>query len=156
PQFFKSTSKYWYGWGWNQTVLEDHTGEWWIALGIGVCRFPKVSQPEQLAHTPWKAIYTTGDGLTGGSILRLFEDSRGDIWISSAGGGAIPNGLSRWERRTGVFHHYKEQSGLPRLDEFYASSFAEDRAGNLWIGFSGDGGLVRYRDGRFTLFTASD
>lgn len=135
PQFFRTIMKYWYRWGWNQTVVGDHTGEWWIATGIGVCRFPKVSQPEQLAHTLPKAIYTTRDGLTGGSVLRLFEDSRGDIWISSVGGGEFPNGLSRWERRTGVFHHYKEESGLPRLDTFYVSSFTEDRAGNLWIGF---------------------
>lgn len=49
-------------WGWNQTVLEDHLGDWWLATRIGVCRFPKVSRPDQLAHTPPKAIYTTRDG----------------------------------------------------------------------------------------------
>jgi ligand-binding sensor domain-containing protein/signal transduction histidine kinase len=156
PQSFGRVDKYYYGWGWNQTVVEDHIGEWWVATGIGVCRFPKVSQPEQLAHTRPKAVYTTRDGLAADSILRLFEDSRGDIWISSVGEGKGPNGLSRWDRRTGEFHHYSEQTGLPRLDTFYVSSFAEDRAGNLWIGFSGDGGLVRYRDQSFTLFTASD
>jgi two-component sensor histidine kinase len=66
------------------------------------------------------------------------------------------NGLSRWERSTNTFHHYSDKDHLPRFDTFYVSSFAEDRAGNLWIGFSGDGGLARYRDGRFTLFTAND
>ena len=142
-------------WGWNQTVLEDHTGEWWVGSYRGLLRFPKVSRPEQLAHTPPKAIYTTRDGLAN-LVLRLFEDSRGDIWIGSVGEGRGSSGLSRWERRTGAFHHYTEKDNLPRLDTFYVSSFAEDRAGNLWIGFSGDGGLVRYRHGGFTLFTSSD
>jgi ligand-binding sensor domain-containing protein/signal transduction histidine kinase len=156
PQLPQSVKDIGYGWGWNQTVLEDHTGEWWIATGAGVCRFPKITQPEQLAHLPPKAIYTTRDGLAANMILRLFEDSRGDIWIGSVGQGLGPSGLSRWERRTGAFQHYTEKDQLPSLNTFYVSSFAEDRGGNLWIGFSGDGGLVRCRDGRFTRFTAGD
>jgi ligand-binding sensor domain-containing protein/two-component sensor histidine kinase len=156
PKFSEGVAKRGFGWGWNQTVLEDHTGQWWIASAAGVCRFPKVSEPSQLAHTSPKAIYTTRDGLAADMILRLFEDSRGDVWISSVGHGVTLNGLSRWERSTGAFHQYGEKDALPRLDMFYVSSFAEDRAGNLWIGFSGDGGLVRYSDGRFTLLTAND
>jgi signal transduction histidine kinase/sugar lactone lactonase YvrE len=156
PRIPDRVMKHGYGWGWNQLVLEDHLGEWWIATFAGVCRFPKVSKPEQLAHTPPKAIYTTRDGLAADRILRLFEDSSGDIWISSVGHGVTSNGLSRWERSINTFHHYSEKDSLPRLDAYYVSSFAEDRAGNLWIGFSGDGGLARYRDGRFTLFSMGD
>jgi ligand-binding sensor domain-containing protein/two-component sensor histidine kinase len=147
--------RYGWGWGWNQTVVEDQTGEWWVATERGVCRFPKV-KPEQLAHTPPKAVYTTRDGLAADMILRLFEDSRGDIWIGSVGNGVGLNGLSRWERRSGTFHHYTEKEGLPRLDTFYVSSFAEDRAGNLWIGLSGDGGMVHYHNGGFHLLTSTD
>lgn len=156
PRFYESAQPVGYGWGWNQMVLEDHMGEWWIATFGGVFRFPKVSNPQRLAHTRPKAIYTMRDGLANDRILRLFEDSRGDIWISSVGHGERPNGLSRWERSTNTFHHYGEKDNLPRFDIFYVASFAEDRAGNLWIGLSGDGGLVRYRDERFTTFTAND
>ena len=35
------------------------------------------------------------------------------------------------------------------------TAFGEDREGNVWIGFW-DGGLARYRNGRFTLFTTAD
>lgn len=143
-------------WGWNQTVLEDHAGEMWIASVRGVFRFPKVINLEQLPQTQPKAIYTTRDGLAADVILRLFEDSRGDVWIGSAGHGTRSNGLSRWQRGADVFHRYTEEDNLPRLDRFYVSSIAEDRSGSLWVGFSGDGGLVRYRDGRFKLFTSSD
>lgn len=156
PRFPEAVKRLGSGWGWSQTVLEDHTGEWWIATGAGVCRFPKVSNPEQLARTSPKAVYTTRDGLAADMILRLFEDSRGDIWIGSVGQGKGPNGLSRWERSTNTLHHYTDKDNLPHLDTFYVSSFAEDRAGNLWIGFSGEGGLVRYGDGTFTRFPAND
>ena len=144
------------GWGWNQTVLEDHTGDWWIATRGGVYRFPKVTKLEQLTRISAKATYTTRDGLASDVILRLFEDSRGDIWIGSVGEGRGPSGLSRWARSTGAFRHYAESDNLPRLDSFYISSFAEDRGGDVWIGFSAEGGLVRYRDGRFMVFTAND
>jgi len=154
PQFPKPVRGF--SWGWNQILLEDHLGDWWMATQRGVCRFPKLTYPHQLAHTPAKAVYTTHEGLAADVILRLFEDSRGDVWISSVGEGKRPNGLSRWERSTGTFYHYTERDILSRLDIYYVSSFAEDRAGGVWIGLSGEGGLVRYRDGRFKLFTTSD
>src|SRR5262249_47440457 len=116
----------------------------------------KPTNPEQLAHTPAKAVYTTREGIAADVILRLFEDSRGDVWISSVGEGKRPNGLSRWERSTGTFYHYTEKELLPRPDIYYASSSADDRACGVWICFSGECGLVRYRDGRFIPFTTSD
>lgn len=155
PNFQGTSGPYAYGWGWNQLVAQDHAGEWWIATGNGVCRFPKLDRPENLAHATPKAIYTTTNGLAADLIIRLFEDSRGDIWVSSTANGQGKNGVSRWERRTETLRHYSERDGLPRSDAFYASAFAEDRAGNIWVGFSGDGGLVRYRSGAFTGITAS-
>ena len=100
------------------------------------------------------AIYTTRDGLAGIQVLRLFEDSSGDVWIGTVGGAL--HGLSRWQRSTGTFHHYTDADGLPRLDQSYVASFAEDRAGHVWIGFGGTGGLARHQDGRFVRFTTAD
>lgn len=143
-------------WGWNQVVLEDRTGEWWVATRYGVHRFRQRDGPTQLARARPRAVYTTRDGLTSDVILRLFEDSRGDIWIGSVGEGRGPSGLSRWERATETFHHYTEQDGLPSFAASYVSSFVEDRAGHVWIGFNTSGGLVRYREGRFERFTAAE
>ena len=53
-----------------------------------------------MAHTPPKAVYTVAGGLPGNDIFRLFEDLRGDIWITSIG----VHGLTRWERATGKLH----------------------------------------------------
>lgn len=150
PDFPKRIT--YFGWGWNQIGFQDRTGEWWIATGQGLCRFPKVSHVEQLAHTPPKAIYTTRDGLIADDVFRLFEDSRGDIWISSFS--LVRSGLIRWERATKTFHRYTEADGLPP-PTWTAEAFSEDRSGNVWIGIGGKG-LARYMGNRFTLFTASD
>jgi signal transduction histidine kinase len=42
------------------------------------------------------------------------------------------------------------------LDRFWVSSFGQDQQGNVWIGFNGDGGLVRYRHERFERFGSGD
>jgi ligand-binding sensor domain-containing protein/two-component sensor histidine kinase len=133
------------------TALRDRAGEWWMPGGAGLYRFPKVARVEQLARTRPRAIYTSRDGLAGDDVFRLFEDSRGDIWI----GRRVPTSsiLTRWERATGAFHRYTESDGLPPYNRIY--SFAEDRSGNVWIGFQ-NGGVARLRHGRFTLFTAAD
>ena len=144
-----------YGWGWNQLVVEDRVGDWWVASDHGLHRFPGVDSFEQLARTSPKANYTIHDGLAAQEVLRLFEDSRGDIWIATVGG-VHGHGLSRWERATETFHHYTESEGLPSLVSFYPISFCEDRFGDVWIGFSFGGGLVRYSNGRFTRFTSAD
>ena len=142
-------------WGWNQMVLIDRGGDWWIGTRTGVLRFAGVQRLEQLARSAPIARYTRRDGLAADVVIRLFEDSRGDVWIATVGEGLV-SGLSRWQRTTGTCHHYTGTDGLPRFDRFYVSSMAEDGAGNVWIGFNDEGGLVRYRAGRFERFGTQD
>jgi streptogramin lyase/signal transduction histidine kinase len=134
--------------GWNQYGLQDGAGEWWIPTDQGLCRFPKVSRAEQLAHRRPNAVYTTEHGLTGDAVWRIYEDSGGDIWIVSRSRTAF--GLARWERATETLHRYTKADGVPPG----ASAFCEDASGNLWIG--GGGTLTRYAAGRFRVFTTAD
>jgi PAS domain S-box-containing protein len=127
------------------SVLEDHTGQWWVATREGLYRFPKVDRFEQLARARPKAVYTTSDGLANNDVSRLFEDSHGDIWIASFVPGREV--LTRWERATSSFRQYSEADGLRPFTSVLAIS--EDAAGNIWVGFR-EGGLARYRAGRFT------
>jgi ligand-binding sensor domain-containing protein/signal transduction histidine kinase len=138
-----------FGWGSNQITFQDHTGEWWVATGQGLCRFPRVNTIEQLARTPPMSVYTSRNGLMSEEVFRLFEDSKGDIWISMFG----QINRAKWERATGTFHNYSEEDGVPA--SFWPISFCQDAAGNLWIGSSGSG-LMRYAAGRFTTFTSED
>lgn len=138
-------------WGWNQTVLVDRAGDWWIGTWHGAFRYTGIETASDLARASPAAVYTRADGLAADVILRLFEDSRGDVWIGTGSG---DNGLSRWRRATGSLEHFGDSEGLPPLETHFVSAFAEDRSGTVWIGFSGDGGLVRWRDGRFTRYTS--
>jgi ligand-binding sensor domain-containing protein/two-component sensor histidine kinase len=151
PDFPKQITNF--GWGYNQVTFQDHTGEWWVPTGQGLCRFPAVARVEQLARTPPKAVYTTRDGLPFNDVFRLYEDSRGDIWISTISG--LDKTLSRWERATQTLHTFSEADGFATLRMGPADAFGEDGAGNLWIGHWG-GGLTRYAAGRFASFTEAD
>lgn len=131
-------------------ALHDRAGEWWIPAGDRLYRFPAVTDPARLAAVDHKAVYILGGGPGSRGIWRLFEDSRGDVWIARRV--PSPEVLIRLERATGTLHRYSERDGLPLSA---ANTFAEDRSGNLWIGFW-DGGLVRYRNGRFQGFSAVD
>ncbi|MEW6212087.1 MAG: two-component regulator propeller domain-containing protein [Acidobacteriota bacterium] len=139
------------GWGWHQLTLQDQDGEWWLPTGHGLVRYPKVDHVGQLAATPPKAIYTTRDGLVSNDVTRLYQDSRGDIWIATFS--EARGGITRWERATENFHHYGEADGLPPRTPA-PLAFSEDRAGSLWIAVGDIDALARFSNGRFTLFTS--
>lgn len=134
----------------NRPMIQAHDGEWWIATGNGLFRFPAVSSLEELATVPPKAVYLEKDGMASNNISRLFEDSRGDVWASSY---TPPVTLTRWERATGKLHLYGVTDGIP--PDNWPHVFAEDRAGNVWMGLH-YGELMRWRQGRLELFKVAD
>jgi ligand-binding sensor domain-containing protein/signal transduction histidine kinase len=134
------------GWGEQQTALRDRSGQWWLATGSGLLRYPATARFEDLATTP-PAVFKARNGLGGNVVIRLYEDTQGDLWVASNG----DRGLSRWQRSTDTFRTYGPEDGLPAGE---LSAFAEDRAGRLWIGFS-EHGLVRRRGERFERFGPS-
>jgi ligand-binding sensor domain-containing protein/signal transduction histidine kinase len=139
-----------YSWG-SQAIFLDHEGCFWALTSTGLYRYPKVAGLSQLARAPPRKVYTSRDGLAGDDAYRMFEDSRGDIWISTES--TTRDRLTRWDRATETFHVYSEADGLPSFNA--AFSFCEDHLGNLWIGFV-EGGLARYANGRFTFLTSAD
>lgn len=131
------------GWGWNQTVTQDREGAWWVPSGGGVYRFRVSDRPEDALRSRPEAIYT------GHEIFRVFEDSRGDVWLSRTG----LVGLLVWERATGRVIDRTAETGVAA--EY--SAFCESSDGALWIGLgNGDQGLLRYANGRFERFTPAD
>ncbi|MBS1788052.1 MAG: PAS domain S-box protein [Acidobacteria bacterium] len=134
-----------------QTTFQDHTGEWWVTTRAGLYRFPAVGDFAALAHTPPRAVYTKQNGLADENITRLYEDARGDLWIASFA--PSEQTLTRWERASGAFRQYGARDGLPGFNAVWAMT--EDRTGNLWLAFR-EGGLARYRDGRFRYFGTAD
>lgn len=138
------------GWGLGQTIWQDHLGAWWIPTGNGLFRSPDQTNFDRLAQTAFQRVAYRAKT---GEIFRLFEDSRGDIWMATTGG--AETGLFRWERAADVWHDYTRELGFSanRL----GSVFAEDRDGTVWIGTGEtDSVLIRYRDGQFKVFGRAD
>ncbi|MBI4474506.1 MAG: ATP-binding protein, partial [Acidobacteria bacterium] len=130
-------------------IIQSRNGEWWVSTIEGLYRFPKVKHLEDLAHTPPLAVYTKRDGLPDNNINRLFEDSPGDIWISSYN---PPGLLTRWDRATATFHVYSQAHGIPPLN--WTNVFGE-AGGHVWLGLHNEG-VARHRQGRFEIFTPSN
>ena len=132
-------------------VLQDHSGDWWVATRSGLYRFGRTRRLEDLARAHPAAVYTMRDGLAHNDVTRVFEDSRGDVWVASW----VParEAVVRWDRATGSFHRYSDTSGLRPFTSVIA--FGEDAGGNVWLGLR-EGGLARYRGGRFTMAERDD
>jgi len=123
------------GWSVHQSAVLDRSGGWWIATGQGLLRYPAGTRFEDL-DSVLPAVIAARDGLGGNSIERIFEDSRGDLWIAT--NGARP--LTRMVRTTGKLRSFGREDGLPAESEPWA--LAEDRTGQIWVGLA-RGGVLR-------------
>ncbi len=133
-------------WGINHLDFQSANGDWWITSNTGLRIYPKPDSFTDLVINQPKKILTTADGLFSNDIFNIFEDSRGDIWISSIG---TADTLHRWERETGKIHRYTPADDLPKSNG--ATNFGEDADGSVWLGFF-FGGLARFKNGEFQFF----
>lgn len=140
------------GWVGEGLTLQARNGEWWIGTGTGLYRFPAADNFTQLRTARPISVYSTKDALATRQVFRLFEDSRGDVWVATIS--PAINGLARWDRASNTMRDMANAPGLPSLKDDLPRSLGEDRTGNVWIGFNG--GLARHAQGRFRFFTASD
>jgi ligand-binding sensor domain-containing protein/signal transduction histidine kinase len=138
-----------YTWVLEEVTLRSRRGEWWVGTSEGLYRFPRADHFSSIETARPLAVYTPKDGLAAGLVFRLFEDSRGDIWISTTS--SATKGLARWERGSQQVRDLAGSPGLPSLVDDLPRSFGEDRDGQVWVGFNG--GLVRHAGGAFTFFT---
>jgi signal transduction histidine kinase/ligand-binding sensor domain-containing protein len=137
-----------WGWGWNQIACADREGDVWMGTGQGLLRYRHATTfAELIAGAPVR--YTERDGLAGNAVFRVWEDSRGDIWVGSFG----KRTLTRYDRASGRFIAYAPREGIPLNAP---SAFAEDRRGNVLVGWY-DGGFSRIgTDGSARFFGARD
>jgi signal transduction histidine kinase/ligand-binding sensor domain-containing protein len=135
-----------WGWGWNQIALQARSGEWWFQSDRGLYRYPQTKTPSELRGLAPKAFYDVGSPLGESAIFRVFEDSRGDLWI---GAQSPDRTLIRWQRSTGQFRHWTPAEGWPA--DTGALAIRESAGGAVWIGT--DSNLLRFRDGKFDKYT---
>jgi len=140
------------GSGWGQWIVRDREGDWWIPSERGIFRYGPQKRIEDLAAARPKAHYTVRDGLPSDGIFRLFEDSRGDIWISLL---ETDQPVAVWSRRQRKFIRHEIRTDKGARQTLAATAFAEDRYGQIWAGFYA-GGLARYRNGQWDYFGAEE
>jgi signal transduction histidine kinase/ligand-binding sensor domain-containing protein len=132
-------------------IYQDHLGTLWIATGQpwypdekgGLNRFNSAKDDfTHFVHDP-----ANPSSLASNKVKAMFEDSRGNFWVGSAG-----NGLQIMDRRTGTFKHYfyspshPENLSRPPLTNYYwdhITFIGEDAKGGIWIG-SYEAGMNRY------------
>jgi signal transduction histidine kinase/ligand-binding sensor domain-containing protein len=133
------------GWGWNQIVVRDADDSIWFTTAEGLVHWPRVARIEDLGRIDPLAVYTTRDGFDSDDLFRVWRDSRGDLFVGTFGHKPLSIAKSGSTR----FESFGADKGF-----MYAapSAFAEDRAGNVWIGVY-VGGLFRYANGRFERIT---
>jgi signal transduction histidine kinase/ligand-binding sensor domain-containing protein len=94
--------------------------------------------------------YDARDGLVGYPAV-MYRDSHGRLWVGTRG--RVDSGLLWWDPQSTKFKPITPADGLPATSA--PSAFAEDRAGQLWIG-TYEHGVARFANGRFRTFTAVD
>ena len=132
---------------WIRTVMETRDGTIWIGTqGVKgspgcLCRFQRalVSEDgaEEVHGKAFEAIPTSHP-----IVSRLFEDSRGFLWMGGFGRG----GLSCYDGQ-GFTIYTMAENGLPNDG---VNSIVEDDAGNLWIGTGW--GLCRFDRENFITY----
>ena len=125
-------------------ILEDRDGNMWFASIAS--RQPKVTADGGLTVYDGTTIkkFPGTKGLINNDVYTLFEDSKGNIWIGSAGVGAYRYDGKRFKMFT--------KSDRPDITKFFGlQAMTEDKNGALWCGFSG--GLFRFNGEYFANVT---
>ncbi len=116
------------------SLLRDAEGGVWAGTRGGTVRL----QDGRVEHFP------NSRALTVDTARALALDDGGQIWVGVAGSlMQVTNGV--------VAAQFTEATGLPNR---FIRVLCRDREGNLWIG--SNGGISRFREGRFEHFSKSD
>lgn len=87
-------------------------------------------EPESL--TQWKHDESNKNSLGSNTIMSIFEDHKGVLWIAHI------NGLDQWDKKSDGFKHYQHnpEDSTSISTNYLSTSMAEDALGNLWISSS--------------------
>ena len=122
-------------------LLVDRKGTLWVATDLGLSRLDRGT--ESFRH--YLSDREDRSTLSHSSVVVLFEDSRGILWVGTYGGG-----LNRFHPEDETFTHFRTRDGLPN-DAVVA--ITEDPLGDLWLGTNQ--GLSRF-DPRSSTFRNYD
>lgn len=123
-------------------LLEDRDGYIWISTMSGLVRIdPSRHYQETFVQTP-------KNGLKSNKILTCYQDSKGTIWLGTAGGG-----LQKYNPKTKKFSSIELKKSF---EDNVVYNIIEDPLHYLWI--TGNSGIIRMNpnDNTFTQYTSAD
>ncbi len=136
------------GWGWNQILQQDGAGGWWLGTGGGIYYWSADDDPFRHSSRPPTHIWKTADGLASDDVFRVFIEpvagTPGTVWASLER--LEGPELCALEPAVSRFHCFEGSAEVP---EIFASAFALDQAGALWIGGYAGKVVRRRRGGAF-------
>jgi len=111
-------------------IFMDRSGDIWVATTNGVLRFnPDALLLNRKAYRYYTFKTDSKNCLSNPEVRHVFQDSKGNIWLATAGGG-----LNKFEGESsdgnGIFKVYNNQQGMAN-DNIMA--IQEDKTGCLWI-----------------------
>jgi signal transduction histidine kinase/ligand-binding sensor domain-containing protein len=115
-------------------VFQDRKGVLWLSTASGLVRSVNGS---------FEQIQPYGPG--GHGVLRVHEDSQGNLWVAGSTSEQSKGGIFRLSGN-------KLESLAPAMQ---VRAISTDREGNLWLGTNGEG-LVRFKDRPIRIFTKAD
>ncbi len=133
--------------------LRTSNGDWWILTNKKLYYFAGAANFSALDKRKATKTFTSADGLKADGMFQIFEDSEGNIWVSTRGRGNDGNSVARLKKGENQFHTFTEAEGLPVGKA--ASSYVTDSFGNIWVGFY-EGGIARFDGERFEFFGEKD
>ncbi|MBL0132148.1 MAG: hypothetical protein IPP43_14485 [Chitinophagaceae bacterium] len=119
-------------------IIQDKNGIMWIGTDNGICRF----------DGEYCEIYSLEQGLGFSWVTKLFEDSKGQIWISYQ----KDNGLSVLNKKTSLIKHITTAEGLAGNR---VNSFMEDSKGQIWVGTNRGINVIDEKAGTIKLINRS-
>jgi len=107
-------------------ILQDHFGFMWFASKDGLNRY------DGYRFVIYRHDASDSTTLADNYVTCLFEDSKGNLWVGTAG-----HGLDMFERGTETFFHFTHgDKNSNSITDNHISKVAEDNFGNLWVGTS--------------------
>ena len=110
------------------SVLCDSKGRIWVGTyGAGICRLDEATRSFiRYPHEKREGndISNTGK-LDDSSVVSLYEDSKGTIWVGTNFGG-----LNKLDEKTGTFSHYNDRA----IGMMCITAFHEGKDGIIWAG----------------------
>lgn len=125
-------------------IYEDQSRSLWLGTrGQGIIRFNPVTQDV----TNYKNGPNLEPGLSNNTILDIYGDSRGTVWVATEGG------LDRYLPEGNTFTQYLQNGGLPND---VVHGILEDTSGHLWL--STNFGISQFdpAKGTFQNYTVTD